>query len=339
MEDRRGTTYYEVIDTDKLIEQAFELYDEYLAKGLEVPAEEVRELQEKTAVLEQQNKRKFNNLRSTIGDIAFGGQESLSIGLMRLLFGDRDAKLLENFLVLSNATQMVPQEYSISNMASLYEEANEQRIAGDLRLDPKQEELFKAALRGAEAFLAAAGGPEIRERVFIQQEMLNQLGTQDIEKTFSTPPTLEQIKEHLKQNVAAIIKLFKRLKTSGFDSAPETVSGILSLVNENEELRRKLLITERATPENGSSSSRIETVRGRAYQKLSTDLGHQIGDKTLRKPVEVEKEIEVQSGSKKKVRRTILKPLDEGDWKTMLKQMQEYEYKKQNPTSEQGGGQ
>lgn len=337
MEDRRGTTY-EVIDTNRLIEKAFGLYDEYLANGLEVPAEEVQALQEQTAALERQNKRKFNNLRSTIGDIAFKGQEDLGSGLMGLLFDDRDVKLLENFLILSNTTQMVPQEYSISNMTSLYEEANERFISG-LKLDPAQEELFKAALRGTGTFLAAAGGPEIRERVFIQKEMLDQLGLQqDVEETFSAPRILEQIVGQMKHNIGKIVALFNLLKTSDFNSAPEIVSSLLSLVNENKELRRLLWTAEQATPENGSNSTQIETIRGRAYQKLSTDLGHQIGDKTRRKEVEVEKEIETQDGLKKKVKRKVLKPLDEDDWQTMLKQMQEYEYEKQSQTSEKGGG-
>lgn len=335
MEDGRRATPYEVIDTDQLIEQAFGLYDEYLAEGLEVPAEKVQTLQEKMVVLKRQNKRRFESLRTSVGNMAFQDQEKMGLGLMQMLFGNEDTIALGDSLAFSELTAMAPQEYILPNMTSLFEEANEGFVSGNII--PVDKETFLTGLRRHGAFLAARGGPEIRERVFIQQEMLGQLDLRDVEERFTATGTRDQLKAQIAENENAIVQFFGRLKTNGFDSAPEMVSRILSLVEENKEL--KALYDSGAPPVDHSEDS-LETVQSRAYQKLSTDLGRQLNDSTLRKPVQ--KEVEVPIGgrpAKKTVRKIVYEPLDERDRKGFLKQMRKYEYEKQKPSaSEQGGG-
>lgn len=271
MEDKR-TTKLE-LDEGALTKYALDLHRKYSAFGREIPTDELMPLRDAMRELEETDEFKWKNFRFAIGDLALKGQKDLAVALMRLIFGERDAKLVKNVIVLMEATGFTPRQYDISSMVQLHDIYTEQiHKFTDVQL-------AKSAAHGLAQFLTAVGSPEVKQRILINEEILCQAEWQEeVESQFLRGQTKEEITQELQNIKATLNGAWQSFRASGFDRAPELTTQILNLTT----LKSELKANKSGIPAQKPYRPATENLRVKAaaLQRLATQLHREAEDFT-----------------------------------------------------------
>ncbi len=257
------------LDETALIARGFALYKKYAKIGQEVPAGEAEVFQKLTKksltdlvpvdeVDYQENgarrkrwtvkteegefiedDRRFKDFRQTVGTAALLGKFKLAgkdVGLdfMRLFFGDRDAETFKNVFLLAREFSYHLNRYSLTDMKSVYLFAANKFELGEIFSG----EAWKALSRLG-SFLTIIGTDEDKEKIFIEQIVLNQVGLQkELEQRFSEGFTPDQIAKEMATNQEELGRLWTGFKVASLEQAPDLVIRILNLSTENATLKQ-----------------------------------------------------------------------------------------------------
>jgi len=211
--------------------------------------------------------KEFKDFRVAVGTTAlqgkftFGGKDA-GPSIMGLLFEDDDQKLYSAVVILSQALEMIPRDYTITTFLHIFDEVEERRKAGDIAL-LKQEleksgyapEEFDLAERQLKDFLFGKAGANIREQLLLRKEAEREGRLiKELETDFLGPKPSAEIKKDLDLEKQRLRYLWDRLKEAGFEEAPLLTREIINSRALLEELKQELKMKSRKTKGKGKST-------------------------------------------------------------------------------------
>lgn len=289
MEEERETAP----NTNVLTTTALRLYQNYSAKGLEVPSEELASLRKDMGFLRRIDRKEFDGFRSAIGDytlkekIVLDGKNA-GRELMRLLFGAEDAKLLDSVMWLTKALNRKLRDYKPGELIKLYNRVSEELVRRELSGENTAQEtkgLISSWRRIGEFIKNVVNDPYVQESTEFREELVRQIPLQkELEARLLRSRSVEGLEGELarrKELLAQRWNSFKRLSLARPEEYSPIVKEMLRLGEDLKNLRKEIAerrkIKEPAVePQNDAGvKERIEAsarmrLAKRLYEKAET---------------------------------------------------------------------
>ncbi|MEK9166538.1 MAG: hypothetical protein AAB846_02275 [Patescibacteria group bacterium] len=236
--ERRETQ--ETIDVKTLTKRAISLYLKQAA-GKEVDPDKIAKLREDTHLFPDE--KEFKDFRVAVGTTALQGkfkfgEKNAGSEIMGILFEEQDRQLYDSIVILSQALEMAPRDYTITTMLNINDEMEARRRIEKAGNAPEE---IAQAERTLKEFLATKAGASIREQMLLRQEVAREkMLTEDIEDAFIRPKTAKEIKHELREEQKRIKALWEKLKEEPFEQAPLTTQRIINSRALAEELQLEL---------------------------------------------------------------------------------------------------
>ncbi len=292
MEETRRERPYLDFDPDNSLRQAYALYENYTLKNQPLPAEELASLRRTVKAYARiqrlspesfseysRLRKKFNSFRSAIGEIAFqkkGAVDStVAIELIRIIFGERDARLLRNVVALSKASAFAMTRYIPDDMFELYQHISYFVVNDKTTADEKKR--LMPAIKDLGQFLTTLGNEKIERKAEIITEMMVTAGTyEDIYYTFLRDRTKYELKSQLDALKEEKMTLWKRFQSCTFEVAPASVNRLLFLKTAIEEIsfriKNKKKIAKSLSEATAMGNHNQERILAASLQRLATEL-------------------------------------------------------------------